>query len=127
MNLLEVFIEPNVNSSSQEAFVAVDKHPNLYPKKPVITDFKMKGADKDKFDTEKFDEAIKKYNQDCLAWSEVYIALKRYKITEVECVSGVRLNANIINFYCNDNSKNNEMRKAILNEDGTVIITWKKY
>lgn len=127
MNIIDVTIELNVSSNSLDKFIAVDKHPYLYPKKPIITDFKMKGADKDKFDTDKFNEALNKYKEECVAWSDIYVNLKRYKITELECMSGVRLNANIIEFYCNDHSKNNELRKAILNEDGTVIITAKKY
>lgn len=48
-------------------------------------------------------------------------SLKTYKITQLECVSGIRINANVINFSIN------ETRKAILNDDETVIITHKKY
>ena len=48
-------------------------------------------------------------------------SLKTYKITQLECVSGIRVNANVINFSIN------EPRKAILNDNETVIITHKKY
>jgi hypothetical protein len=53
-------------------------------------------------------------------YKEILKTLKNYKISELECISGYRINAKYINFYIN------EKRNAILNNDGTVIITHKK-
>lgn len=96
MNLIDVKVHYNFLSNNFDKFVAMDPH-------------SMKDLTK-----ESKPEEVEEY-------SKILQTLKTYRITEVECVSGLRIDAKHINFYLN------EPRKAILNEDGTVIITHKKY
>lgn len=105
-------IDTTVEKKPDGVFTAKDPHPMKMPVKPHSSDFK---------DTLSYSEAVAKYSEDLASYARIDAELKRYPITEVECVSGVRLDARIINFYVN------EPRKAILADDGSVIITHKKY
>ena len=99
MNLIDVIVLPNYLSDMSHIdypFIAQDIHPMNKVENNSRLEYK--------------EEYVK-----------VSLTLKNYFISKLECVSGIILNANIINFHINEN------RKAFFNNDGTVTITHKKY
>jgi len=87
--------------------IAKDLHPKgNIPIKPFKSDFKE----------DKYSIALLKYEGELKEWEEVDKTLKRYTISKLRCVSGIYVNADILNWHLH--SKEN----AILQEDGTSII-----
>lgn len=93
--------------------IVKDIHPKgNEPIKPFKSDFKKE---------EQYTAAFLKYETDLKEWQEIDSTLKRYTISKLRCVSGLYVNANVLNWHLN--SKEN----GVLQGDGTVIIDDFKY